>query len=479
MLTHVMRLEWRNLRADGTLSLVVALFAGFIGFGVLNGTAWSRAQERTMRAIQAEEQRTRADLERNLAEGVRGSARPEARSDPGNPGAVGRSLGRSYAVLPPSLLAPLAVGQTDLHPSYFRVTTDGKEAFASQEELENPLNLLTGRFDLAFALVFLMPLLILALGYNVLSGEKEDGTLAMTLSQPVALGTVALGKVTLRAMVVLLLSVGFALIAALIGGVSLTTEGVGARLLPWVGVIVAYSAFWFAAAFAVNAVGRGSATNAIILAGLWLALVVLIPTLIHVAVTTLHPVPSRIELIQSVREASTEAVQQGSRLLAGYYEDHPEYAPRDGKPDPGDFSLRQLARQDLVERRIQPVLERHEAQLARQQALVDRLRYLSPAIVAQEALHDAVGRGAPRYHHFLEQVARFHSGYRAFFVPRAFHGERLTATDYAAIPRFRYQEEPGSAVASRVVPAILALAVPALVIATFALAALRRYPVVG
>jgi hypothetical protein len=42
------------------------------------------------------------------------------------------------------------------------VTTDAKEDVTAGTELENPHRLLTGRFDVAFVLICLYPLLILA-----------------------------------------------------------------------------------------------------------------------------------------------------------------------------------------------------------------------------------------------------------------------------------------------------------------------------
>jgi ABC-2 type transport system permease protein len=71
--------------------------------------------------------------------------------------------------------------------------------------------LLSGRFDLAFVILYLYPLLILSLGYNLVSGEKEAGTLALTLSQPVALRTLVAGKVAMRFAFVLALAVALSL----------------------------------------------------------------------------------------------------------------------------------------------------------------------------------------------------------------------------------------------------------------------------
>ena len=78
------------------------------------------------------------------------------------------------------------------------MTTDAKETVTGGAELENPQRLLSGRLDLAFVLIYLYPLLILAISYNLLSAEQEQGTLALLLSQPVSLRTVILAKVAVR-----------------------------------------------------------------------------------------------------------------------------------------------------------------------------------------------------------------------------------------------------------------------------------------
>jgi ABC-2 type transport system permease protein len=66
-------------------------------------------------------------------------------------------------------------------------------------------------------------------------------------------------------------------------------------------------------AAAVAALGKPSATNAMILAGAWLGLVVLVPSLLNMGPTTAYPVPSRVEMIQATRTASDDANAEGSR----------------------------------------------------------------------------------------------------------------------------------------------------------------------
>jgi ABC-2 type transport system permease protein len=481
MLTRIIRHEWRTMAADRSIWLVAALFLAIVGYSVYNGAAWVRFQERTLDSAARDEEERLADLRREVAAIEAGGDAPASLRDPRSPAVVGGSRGQRYAMARPGPLAALAVGQGDLYPYYFEITNRSKQTFINNDEIENPTNLLAGRFDLGFVSVFLFPLLILALSYNLISAEREQGTLAMALAQPVRLRTLAIGKVAFRSAVVLTLAIGLAAVGSLVAGIDLSRPETVGRLALWSAVIAAYGGFWFALAVAVNALGRGSATNAIALVALWIALVVVAPALVNVAVTSLHPVPSRVELIRAMREASREASSRGSKVLARYYEDHPELAPADKDKDaaPADFMVTSQAVQESVDRSIAPVLDRYDVQLARQQALVDRLRFLSPAIVAQEALNDVAGTGLARHKHFLGQVDAYHKAWQDFFIPKIMRREMLKASDFAAIPEFRFREEPVGEVCTRVAVGVAGLALPALAVGLLGLAALRRYPIAG
>jgi ABC-2 type transport system permease protein len=303
MFNRLLRHEWRTLRADATVWLIGAVFASVIAYAMANGVRWVAFQHGALSEAAAEETRRYDRMVAQIADLQRSGGQVSPFADPRSPSVVGGRLGPRYAMLPPGPLAPLAIGQSDLLPYYFKVSTDARETIVAAAEIENPHRLLVGRFDLAFVLVFLYPLLILAVTYNMLSAEKEQGTLALALSQPISLGTLVTGKVVLRALVLIGIVVSFSVLALLAGGARLAAPGAGARLALWLTAVAAYGALWFALAVLITSLGRQSATNATILATLWLALVVLLPALFNLLATTVYPVPSRVEMIQAVREA--------------------------------------------------------------------------------------------------------------------------------------------------------------------------------
>jgi ABC-2 type transport system permease protein len=477
MVKALLRHEWRSLTADASLWVVVAMFAVAIGYGAFNGVRWVDFQQQAIAEAQQEETERFQKHEREIARINRENATVSAFADPRNPNAVGRSLGARYAVLPPTPLAALAVGQSDLLPYYFKMTTDAKETVLAATELENPHRLLAGRFDLAFVLIYLYPLLILALTYNLLSSEKEQGTLVLALSQPVSLRTLATGKIAVRFALFVVAVVAISLVAMTAAGVDLGAGGVLPRLVLWLGAVMSYGLLWFALAAAVASFGKPSATNAMVLAALWLLLVVMIPSVLSMTTTTLYPVPSRVEMIQAMRVASDEANAEGSKLLAQYYEDHPELASGEEQQAMTDFNLVRVAVNSEVGRRVRPVLDRYTRQLVAQQRIVERARFLSPAILLQDALNDVSGTGVARHREFVSQVEAYHERWRDYFVPLVFQRARLA--DYSRLPGFSFGEEPLDAVSGRVAISVAGISLPAFVVGAVGLTRLRRYPVLG
>jgi ABC-2 type transport system permease protein len=336
-----------------------------------------------------------------------------------------------------------------------------------------------GRFDFGFVVVFVLPLVILALSYNMVSVEREQGTLPMVLVQPVRLATLVIGKVALRSMIV----VGTVAIASGVGGAvaafQIGSPVAGGRLLLWLGLIVAYGLFWFALAAAVNAFGYSSAANATVLAAVWLGFAVVIPGLIDVAASVLHPLPSRMRLVTATREATAEAEARGRELLAEFYGDHPELMPRGRDPDMDSFHATRVSVAEAVDSIAGPLRRRFDQQLDRQRRLTGRYRFASPVVLAYDLLSDVAGTGLARHGRFRRQVAEFQASWAGVLVPKMYRGERLTPGDYDGLPRFRFAEEPERAAATRVVRGSIGLWLPTVGLALAALIGFRRYRVAG
>ena len=135
MLLHIVRNEWRGLAADRTLRAVAVLLTAVMLFGALNGVRWSAVQADRQAQLRAEEQDRIAQARAQLEE-IAAGGKPRSRfSDPRNPAQVGQTFAAGYAQLPAASLAPLSFGQSDLLPSYYKVTQAAAQGSAQDPEL--------------------------------------------------------------------------------------------------------------------------------------------------------------------------------------------------------------------------------------------------------------------------------------------------------------------------------------------------------
>jgi len=429
MLLRLFQLELRLLARERAAWVLLGLFAVTLAGGLWNGARLAKRQQ----AVTAELTQTSEQFMSQVRQAVAQQAV--------DPRAVAQ--GGQLAALPPAPLPWLAIGQSDLSPGHQTLSLWKLQGPAdTHAELENPSVLLTGRLDLAFALVWLFPLFLLALTYDLLAGDREAGTLRLACAQGVAPGRWLAIRALTRALPVLALA-GLATLVVGAGGAGESFS----RLILALAFVLAYGLFWVALAAAVNVAARTAAGSAAALGAAWVVLVLVAPTLLNVAVETLHPTPSRPELVAAARRASGDAEKRGGDVLQSFYRDHPELAP------PGqqaDLAAQLLAVQTEVGRAIEPVQRRFHDQLARQQATVGRWRLASPAIAAYETLTDLAGTGYWRNRAFREQVEEFKGTVSGFFGPKIHRRESLTQADVERLPRFNFREEPAAAWRGRV-----------------------------
>lgn len=461
----VMRLEWRILRKERAVLAILMLFALCLVVAAVSSGRHAAQLEAGMNGSQQAEASRYAAAAGKIDRLSQAGAALQSK-DPRSPQYMGGEGAARIAMLPPAPLVAMAVGQRDLVPQAVRITSSVE--LAADRETETPMigptRLATGPFDPAFLFVFLFPLVVIALSYELLTGERERGTLAMLLSQPVTQRQLVLGKAGARTLLLVLVTVAFTLLGLVFAGAELRSATAWLHVGLFTLIIASWVLFWFAAAVLVNANGRSSSANALSLVGLWLLLVVVVPGLVQVAVDTVHPPPSRVELLHEVREATREAEQQ----LAGVQGRH------DVDRTTPDFAKRVTAMQKQLGAKIQPLLADMRARQAERQTLTSSLEYLSPAIVVQLAIEDIAGSGNLRHNRFELQVDDFHADYREFFFSRIDLEQSLGAKDLQEVPEFEFVEEAASELALRSVFGSLWLLALSLGLVGLALPGLRN-----
>lgn len=329
----------------------------------------------------------------------------------------------------PAPLAFAAIGMRDVAPYILRVRALGLEAQIYDGDTFNPELALPGRFDFSFVLVFLAPLFAIALFHDLKSGEREAGRARMLDAMP--------GGRRLwfrRAMVRFALLLGALIVPFLVGAI-LSGVGVGAMLLI---VIVAalYLLFWIGLAAMVARLGHGSTANAATLAGLWLMLVLVIPTFANVAINRAVPVGQGSEIALAQRERVHAAWEiPREETMRRFYASHPQWA--DSAPLPQAFHYKwYFAFHQLGDESVADRVRAYRQGLERRAAIADSLGWVLPSVGVQALLTRLARTDLAAQLAYQDRIRAFHRDLREFYYGYMFRDRPFAKADFARAPRF-------------------------------------------
>lgn len=435
MFSYNFKYELKLLLRSRWIQLLSFLLLLLFGFSTFNGK--QKVEKRKINILVAKQQVEESDqamlkLLDSVEQGMEVSA--SSRTIPTNPMVVGNYHPRVVANVPQPM-SFVSTGQSDVFTHYVKPTVKGDDFTLNFTEMTSPVQLLFGSFDLSFVIVYLLPLLIIAFSYNVLSSEKEQGSFPLLASQPISIRKWVFQKLILRFFwLLLLVLVSMGLVFILVGVYPLDWG----NILALFGLTFSYMFFWFALAFLVNLFSDSSAKNAVSLIMLWVVIVLLIPSVINQLGIRLYPIPSRTLMIKEMRETKAEAAKMQDEILDNFLRDHPEYAINDSAQS-RNFYHRYMASQKVVKDKLEPIIDNYEEQLRRQQLWSKKLQWISPAVVVQQSLNRLAGNSAEDYGNYRRQVIQFSEKWRNYFTNLLYNNIMFSKQDYTALPKFEYK----------------------------------------
>ena len=328
ILLHILLFEWKNLWRSNSLKMLLLVFFGAGIYGIYFGKFEIEKQEVRMAEVQQYERQqfdslmVWASLDTSLEKNKEKFAKAVS------PIGVGWSKHFTYYFTndtPP--LAGLCLGQRDLYPVYYGVNVTDLARQVNVGELANPMKLLTGNFDLSYVIVFLLPLLLIALFYNLYAGEQEGGTLSLLQSQSIHLNFILLSKGFLRFLIVLggaflLLILGF-----MLQGISILEQS--NLFFQWFFIVFIYILIWALLMTGIIALKKGAALSAILGLGVWLIFTLITPALINLSATASKPLPNRAEIIHSVRTLNDQVWESPkSFVLDKFHAENPQFGKK-------------------------------------------------------------------------------------------------------------------------------------------------------
>lgn len=444
-------LEMRVLLLQPFTWLVFAVLGALIAVAAHNGANFVAQQQAAIAQAQSHEQRMR-DIGRAAHEKYAGPTEldiPQWRDPTSAYGYLTQFL-VVYAAKSPTPLAALAVGVSDIQPSQVRLAFTFSSVFDDAAyDIGSARAERLGAFDLAFVLVYLLPLGLIALAGTRLSSEHDNGILRMLAAQPVSARLVAFAKFGAVALVscgAILAETGAALWFA--AGIEV---GTWRPVLGWLAVALAlYIVAWVALCAWVASLWRGAVAALALLVMIWMGAAVLVPAAVTLLLDGIAPPPSRIAYIETSREAQANFYDHGDvetvppQWLAHNYPDHAARGAELARMS----EIRRLARDDYFRAVLAPqriAFEQYAVAAAQQ---LEQLALLSPALMLDTALRVAAGSDATRHAEFMRATGAYRQAIWKFFEPRVVAQAaqpkpvcdgcqaRLDFDAYDAVPRF-------------------------------------------
>ncbi|GGC55505.1 ABC transporter permease [Pedobacter quisquiliarum] len=419
----LLHFEWLNFKTEKSLVAfcLLMLLSGF--YGIFSGHYELKKQRNKIAGL---EQIYQANI-REMGEKFPDSA------DAGDIGYYHSAFAKNH----PDNWAALAIGQRDVSPAYLKIRLLAVQNQLYNSENTNPLKLATGSFDLSFVMVFLLPLFIIAISFNLLSAEKEQGTLRLLLAQPLKLSTLFLAKIIFR----------FLLIAAMVILLSITAllwtgAAPDLRALYWLLAILLYAIFWLGTSCAIAALQRSSAFNAISLLGVWLMLAVIAPVLINAATDISKPVQEGLQLTMVQREAVHGGWDKPkAETMDRFFKHYPQYS-NTGSVE-GAFKWKwYYAFQELGDRSVETLYKAYRQKMLDRLSLASNLSVVSPPAKLQEVLNGIAGTELQQHLDFIAGTKAYHDRLKAFYYPYLYQDRAFQHADFAKEPQYSFTAAP-------------------------------------
>jgi ABC-2 type transport system permease protein len=339
---------------------------------------------------------------------------------------------KEYAIRPTHPLAIYSIGQGDVF-ARIKSTRFNAEVFSSeQDEFRNPDQLLAGNLDLSYFLLFLFPILFIALAHNVISADKEGGISRLLGIQSVHPMKVYRYRVITRCMV----SVLPFWLAFLFGFLYLP----GQSAFPvshwgiWIAISVLYILLWLGIVWAVVQRGWNSMINILVLAGIWLFLLVGLPGILNSWIQLAYP-----DVIKSDVLALRDEKEQFYELPVSVH--RAAFIRRDTSRkldiDAADTMILKYGGYALMSfEREQEIHRKRVQQAAQMLRMESSLFWINPVGAAMRGYAEAAGTSLRQQMLFEEHLMQ-HRGKKLLHLFVGFmEGEHLDNRDFKAMPRY-------------------------------------------
>lgn len=319
----------------------------------------------------------------------------------------------------------LSIGQRDVNLGIQQVSIRTLEEKKYDTDLVNPASLVFGNFDFSFVLIYLFPLFIIAFCYNILSGEKEEGTWRLLNVQCPNAKKIILQKLQVRFLFVLAVLFLLYIIAAIVLHIPVDK--------PFFALLAAstgYLLFWFALCGWIISWHKNSNVNAASLLSSWLLLTIMIPAIVNNFIITRYPVPEALHTAVANRDGYHKKWDEPKEpTMQKFYAHYPQFAHY-GVPGK-EFSWPwYYAMQQMGDDEAKQYSNAMRNKLLQRERTSNAAGYFLPSVHMQLQLNKLACSGLGNQLAFLDSLTAFHEKKRLYFYPKIFEETPVNEEDW-------------------------------------------------
>jgi ABC-type transport system involved in multi-copper enzyme maturation permease subunit len=391
---------------------------------------------------------------------------------------------------PPRVLSAISSGVDEAVGRVASVNIAYDPNLVESKYESNPVFSIFGALDLTFIVKIVLSLFAILFTYDAIVGEKERGTLKLTLSNKVPRDRLILGKVIggyISLLIPLIIPLILSLLMIMVFPNIHLTGGDWGRLLLMFLLFFLYLSVFFTLGLFVSARTSKSSTSFLILLFIWVVFVTIIPKVAVMTAAQLKPIPS-VHEITSKKDAFLQQVQGGAQKKVMEW-------IKENQPKPGED---QKAFQDKFKKYLEDFQQEATSQIDANNAALERdyqvkkraqenlainLSRISPASALTFSTMSLARTGLDEHQQFLDSIRAYKPIFTKWANARMmsnldFSGQGLTAKVVLDdMPLHSFTSESLSKSLARTIPDIVLMLVLIIVFFAGAYVSFLKYDV--
>jgi len=315
---------------------------------------------------------------------------------------------------PPHVLSTIVSGVSEAVGRVATVNIAFDPSLVDSKYESNPVFSIFGALDLSFIVKIVLSLFAILFTYDAIVGEKERGTLKLTLSNRVPRDRLIMGKVIggyISLLIPLIIPLILSLLILLVyPNISLAGED-WIRLLLMFLMFFLYLSVFFTLGLFVSARTNKSSTSFLILLFIWVVFVTIIPKVSVLTASQIRPIPS-VHEITAKKDAFLQQIQASGQKEAQEW--IKQNGPKEGD-DPKIFQEKFRKYLEDLQQSLTSKIDENNAALERdyqlrkraQDRLAVNISRVSPASALMFASMSLARTGVDEHERFLASIRSY------------------------------------------------------------------------